>query len=87
MTDLEHPDITSALRTGYPFRYATPCRRCGETATWFFEPGNGYCRKCALEIADDFRQSEVQALQDEIDGISALSGDDLLDYAAMYKGD
>ena len=80
---LEHPDITAARETGYPLSMSfTPpilCYRCGDedaSIHWFT---GAYCRRCALKLAEDMRDSEIERLND-------LCGDDLLDWAGEING-
>lgn len=58
----EHPDITSALRTGYPRRCkGAECCRCGgiirSGEDYFCERDMQYCTVCYESIVEDRRRT------------------------------
>lgn len=52
---LQHPDITAALKWGYPYRPVafTPCVRCGKEAKFHNRNGD-YCYECAVWAAREY---------------------------------
>ena len=47
MEQLEHPDITRCIATGYPGAYLVPvCPICGEECTMFYEDRTGEIFAC-----------------------------------------
>lgn len=58
--DLEHPDITAAERTGYPFGYVEPpmaeCRECGRAlyySIWNDDYFRLVCRVCGERMWEE----------------------------------
>lgn len=53
----EHPDITRALRTGYPKQDMRPvCKRCGARCEWLFKDIYGQvfaCDVCVEQVSAD----------------------------------
>lgn len=67
MENLEHPDITSALRTGYPSweLHHDPriCPMCGETPIdneSYEVYGEEVCEKCMIKLAVDIFEQEPE---------------------------
>lgn len=60
---LEHPDVTSALRTGYPLRTAILCQRCGGIAEYADDMGYNYCAGCAVSLAEREREEYISDLE------------------------
>lgn len=62
--DLEHPDISSALRTGYPSeQHQLVCDKCGEPIDYdYYVMDDGWllCQDCMLDEAVDFLKGELE---------------------------